>query len=143
MVKVFFYIQNNALRWFLGCCWMLWDALLPSWGARGREFESRRPDQFYFVIQRDSQLNRWLFFCLLNFVPNFGQPRPSDRFPVFSPDFPSRRILPLPRATPGSFWRDRWRPSPCARGPLADYDWSKGNNRFVGLPDPVAHRLWA
>ena len=45
MVKVFFYIQNNALRWFLGCCWMLWDALLPSWGARGREFESRRPDQ--------------------------------------------------------------------------------------------------
>jgi len=45
MVKVFFYIQNNVLRWFLGCRWMLWDALLPWWGARGREFESHRPDQ--------------------------------------------------------------------------------------------------
>ena len=45
MVKAFFYIQNNVLCWLLGCGWMLWDALLPSWGARGREFESRRPDQ--------------------------------------------------------------------------------------------------
>jgi hypothetical protein len=30
---------------FIGSQWMRPDSVFPGWGARGREFESRRPDQ--------------------------------------------------------------------------------------------------
>ncbi len=45
MAKSQNYRKNSVIWCFPALCGMGLEGLLPVWGARGREFESRRPDQ--------------------------------------------------------------------------------------------------